>query len=99
MENGPPTALPSFITGEPKPSSSEGENLPVSEQTALPAPQNPPEAGAGPDENAPGDAPFPGRGRRRRLRSPYGFNARQATEDESDAPNANTVGDETPASE
>ncbi len=100
VENGPSTALPSFITGEPRPTSSEGDILPVSEQNAAPAPQSAPDASAAPGEDAPpNEAPFQGRGRRRRLRSPYGFNARQAGEDESDAPNADTVGDETPATE
>ena len=99
VENGPAAALPSFITGEPKPSIPEAENLPVSEQSVLPAPETSPDAAAGPDESASNDAPFQGRGRRRRLRSPYGFNARQTAEDDSEAPNANTVGDETPASE
>jgi uncharacterized protein DUF4167 len=99
VENGPAAALPSFITGESKPGGSEGDNnLPATEQNALPASQNAPDAGAAIGENVPGDGPFQGRGRRRRLRSPYGFNARQA-EDDSEAPSADAVGDETPATE
>jgi hypothetical protein len=96
MDNGPPT-LPSFITGEPKSSSPEGESMPASEP--LPAPQNAHDAGVGPGENAPSGIPIQGRGRRRRLRSPYGFNARQTPEEEAEAPNASTISDETPATE
>ena len=100
VENGP-AALPSFITGEPRSAGPEEESLPASasEQSAAPASESASDAGAAPAENAPSDIPFQGRGRRRRLRSPYGFNARQAPEEEAEAPNAGTIGDETPATE
>jgi uncharacterized protein DUF4167 len=94
----PATALPSFITGEPKSSAAETDSLPVSEQSAAPSGVNATETG--PEfSGTPSETPFPGRGRRRRLRSPYGYNARQAAEEEPDAPNASSVGDETSATE
>jgi Domain of unknown function (DUF4167) len=101
VENSTP-ALPSFITGEPRSSTPEDESVPAasaSEQSAVPASQNASDAGSASGENVQGEIPFQGRGRRRRLRSPYGFNARQTPEEEAAAPNANTIGDETPATE
>ncbi len=94
----PVPSLPSFITGEPKPNSPEPEVLSGSEQS-LASMQSAPDAPAAAGESNASEAPFPGRGRRRRLRSPYGFNARQATEEETEAPSANTVDDETPAND
>ncbi len=95
----PATALPSFITGEPKSGASEADNLPVPEQNTTPTGVNATETGPEFAGTPPSETVFPGRGRRRRLRSPYGFNARQAAEEESDAPNANSVDDETSATE
>jgi hypothetical protein len=98
VDSIPGTALPSFITGEPKSSVPDAEGLPVSQQDATPAAVNATEPG--PEfVGTPSETPIPTRGRRRRLRSPYGFNVRQPAEDDSDAPSAGSVGDETSASE
>jgi hypothetical protein len=98
VDSIPGTALPSFITGEPKSAAPDAESLPVSEQNAAPASVNATEPG--PElGGTTSETPFPSRGRRRRLRSPYGFNVRQPAEDDSDAPNPGSVGDETSASE
>ena len=95
-------ALPSFITGEPKSAVSEGNDMLVPEQgvtSAVPV-RNFPEAGAEFAEAPSSDSMLQGRGRRRRLRSPYGFNARQAAEeDDAEEPNTKSVGDETSATE
>ncbi len=48
------------------------------------------------NDGEPGDSRFPGRGRRRRLRSPYGFKAGQA---DSDVQDPSPVIDETPVTE
>ena len=96
----PEPALPSFITGEPKSGFSDPNGPPVSEQGATPAvvaPNSVPETNAELAETAPSDAMFQGRGRRRRLRSPYGFNARPAAEEDPEAPA--TKSDETSATE
>src|SRR5208337_489006 len=98
-ENMPATALPSFITGEPKSSGSESNSPPVPEQGSAPTTSPAPETGAAFAETAPNDPLFQGRGRRRRLRSPYGYSARQAAEEDPETPNADTIGDETPATE
>ncbi len=93
-------ALPSFITGEPKSGFSDPNGPPVSEQGPTPAvvaPNSVPETNAELAETAPSDAMFQGRGRRRRLRSPYGFNARPAAEEDPEAPA--TKSDETSATE
>ena len=98
-EGAPSAALPSFITGEPRPGGFEADASPTPEQSPASI-QDAPEAGVGGRENAPGEAPFPGRGRRRRLRSPYGFNSsRQVAEEEPAAPSAGAVGDDAPATE
>lgn len=98
-EGDQPTALPSFITGGPRPApAAEGEAAPAVE-TQSAATQPAETAPAFADEGAsPEDQPrFPGRGRRRRLRSPYGFNPAQ---DESGAPEAAPpVADEPPGNE
>jgi hypothetical protein len=97
-EGAPAATLPSFITGEPRTSGSEADAVSAPEQSPAPI-QNAPEAGVGAGENAPSETPFPSRGRRRRLRSPYGFNSRQVADEQSEATTASAVGDETPASE
>jgi len=98
-ESIPATALPSFITGEPKSNVSETNSLPVPEQGATPTTSGAPETGAAFGETTPNDPLLQGRGRRRRLRSPYGYSARQAAEEDPEAPNADTIGDETSATE
>jgi len=74
----PAAALPSFITAAPRiptPAESLDAPQPVLDEQQAQVPEvveNPAVAAAA--EDAPADARFP-RGRRRRLRSPYGFNA------------------------
>jgi hypothetical protein len=86
--------LPSFITGGPRIASGEAEGAPA--PFVEPAQQ----VSAAPDapfsEQVSEEARFPGRGRRRRLRSPYGFNAAQ---EDSEQPGERPVSDETPVSE
>ena len=81
-EGGPesvaPTGLPSFITERPRPSGGEEvtEGLPAVAVEVAATPQT-----GSNEANRPGpesqstEGGFPVRGRRRRLRSPYGFNA------------------------
>jgi hypothetical protein len=100
-EGAAPTALPSFITGEPKPGVSEANGSPMSEQgeaQATPAANSVPETSPDLVETAPSDSLFQGRGRRRRLRSPYGYSARQAAEEDSEPPTT-PLNDETSAGE
>ena len=77
--------LPSFITSAPRSNVGEGELPPP---TPVEPPQTPPDSDAGGNfgEAQGGDSRFPGRGRRRRLRSPYGFNVGQGGSDIQDAP-------------
>jgi hypothetical protein len=96
-EGQPSASLPPFITGEPRPGGLEADATSAPEKGAASI-QEAPEAGAS-GENAPGEASFPGRGRRRRLRSPYGFNSRQVAEENSATPSASPVGDDAPVTE
>jgi hypothetical protein len=94
------TALPPFITAGPKLPVPEtaGEGEPIGTmQTAAEQSLNPIDTPnpAIPDA-VPQDGRFPGRGRRRRLRSPYGFNASQG---DLDSQGPSTVSDETPVTE
>lgn len=98
-EGAGPAALPPFITGGARPGGPEGTDSPAS--VPAPEPVQPPSVEAlGADmpfsEGEPGDGRFPGRGRRRRLRSPYGFKAGQG---EADMPNPSPIDDETPVAE
>ena len=95
-----PNALPAFITATPKSNPAETEATPpgpeFSSDTTPSAPSEAPAPGA--FGESPSEGRFPGRGRRRRLRSPYGFNAPQggdAEPGESDTP----ISDETPIGE
>ena len=103
-----PAALPSFITSAPRlipPIEESQPSLPASvpSETAAALPQTQPqpmpeavEAAAAPEaEGSAGEARFP-RGRRRRLRSPYGFHA-AGHPDEGQPPEI--APEETPASE
>ncbi len=84
-----PPGLPSFITAAPRipaPVESLDAPQPVFEAPIEPAPPAPVEAPALAAEPPAGDAPAP-RGRRRRLRSPYGF---QGDVDPSAAPGGET---------
>jgi hypothetical protein len=98
-----PTGLPSFITASPRPNNPDlapsapspdtlGSPLPVA------APIAPPDAApAGFEAPSEGNA-FPARGRRRRLRSPYGFGG--AVPGEGEQPDATPeVADDTPVRE
>jgi hypothetical protein len=94
-ESPAPAALPSFITAAPR------SNVPESE--AAPQSADMPSTGviesvdaSGPLAEGASDPRFPGRGRRRRLRSPYGFNAPQR---EGDSDPAVPATDETPPGE
>jgi Domain of unknown function (DUF4167) len=79
IEPTTPAALPSFITAAPRVVGQEGQDAPqpviadigvdASEPSESPAPYNE------------GESRFPGRGRRRRLRSPYGFHAEANAEE------------------
>ena len=96
-ETATPTALPSFITAAPRivvgqeeidSQPQDGAHVGVESATGAEPPSN---RGEGP-----GEPRFPGRGRRRRLRSPYGFHG-GATDEEAASPS--TGSDETPLSE
>jgi hypothetical protein len=94
-ENAGGNSLPSFITGEPKPNPAEVNSPPVSESDSVSASTEATDASSAASEASPGDGVFPSRGRRRRLRSPYGFNVPQAARDDVDMQNPSPVGDET----
>jgi Domain of unknown function (DUF4167) len=69
----PSPGLPSFITASPRPNTMDSaSDAPAPETEASPTPVAAPEAGPGFESPSEGSA-FPARGRRRRLRSPYGF--------------------------
>ena len=80
LETAQPASLPSFITAPPRivAGQENGE--------AQPGPEMAVDAAAGAEPSAPfnesgGEGRFPGRGRRRRLRSPYGFHGGQSNDD------------------
>ena len=94
---GPAPGLPSFITSAPRPTPPESEAAPQPTPNAPPVAPEAPEAGPAFGESSSPEGRFPGRGRRRRLRSPYGFNVAQADADVQERrPN---VSDDTPANE
>jgi hypothetical protein len=89
-------ALPSFITGPARPSGPETDAAQPSADASFGEAErneNQPSFGDG----STGDNRFP-RGRRRRLRSPYGFNAAQSDE-EGPGPAPNPVSDESKVNE
>jgi len=91
-------ALPSFITGPARPPGAEPEApLPSPAHAQLEAERNEPAMPAF-GETAAGDHRFPPRGRRRRLRSPYGFNAVQSEQDAPE-PGPEPAADEPPVNE
>lgn len=79
-----PAALPSFITASPRPNSTEPvAGAPTPEAEVSPTPMATPEAGpSGLESPSEGNAAFQPRGRRRRLRSPYGFGGANSGEAE-----------------
>ena len=81
--------LPSFITSAPRPVPAEAEPQPAPTADIAPVASEAMEA------VAPVEGQFPGRGRRRRLRSPYGFNSAQSDSEIQ----TNPVDDETPVTE
>ncbi len=93
-------ALPSFITGPVRPTAAEPDapTPQVTEEAQPMEVQGAETAAPAFGEQPSGDVRFPPRGRRRRLRSPYGFNAAQSDEDLPDAP-PNPQNDETPVNE
>ena len=101
---GPPdaagaAALPSFITAPVRPSAAESDAPPSPVLETQPTDVEGNEAGAPAfGDAASGESRFPPRGRRRRLRSPYGFNAAQTDQDLPDA-EPNPMSDESPVNE
>ncbi len=93
-------ALPSFITGPTRTAATEPDSPPPSVVEVQPAVEAEANDAATPGfvESPTGEARFPQRGRRRRLRSPYGFNAAQS---EQDLPSVepNPMSDDTPVNE
>ncbi len=95
---GAPSALPSFITAAPR---SLGPQEPGEAQPE-PMVENGAEASraaepGGPEAEPSTEGRFPGRGRRRRLRSPYGFHAGTNPDEEGD--DSPIAADEAPISE
>ena len=95
-EGAAPAALPPFITGGPRPGPAEGDDSSGPGVEAVQTPVDAPGAEMPFNDGEPGDARFPGRGRRRRLRSPYGFKAGQG---DADVQDPSPVIDETPVTE
>lgn len=95
----PAPSLPSFITSGPKSNAPEGEAAPSpTSEVPVVAPETS-EAGPAFGETSSGEGRFPGRGRRRRLRSPYGFNVAQGADAEVQEASPPAVRDDTPVSE
>ena len=92
---GPAAALPSFITAGPRPGLGEGGESPIPAVEPALAPVEPPAGEMAFSDGESQDNRFP-RGRRRRLRSPYGFKAGPG---DGDAQNPSTVTDDTPVTE
>jgi hypothetical protein len=98
-----PTGLPSFITASPRPNNTDlTPSAPSPDTLASPppvaAPIAPPEAPPAAFESPSEGSAFPARGRRRRLRSPYGFGG--AASGEGEQPDATPeVADDTPVRE
>ncbi|MGO9422725.1 DUF4167 domain-containing protein [Roseiarcus sp.] len=90
--------LPSFITGPARPSVAEADAPQPSIPEAAPPEIETSEAAPTFGEAPAGEARFPPRGRRRRLRSPYGFNAAQSDQDPP-AETPNPMSDDSPVNE
>lgn len=81
-EAAAPAGLPSFITS-PRPNNADSPvAVPSADTLASPAPIATPEAAPSEFEPSSEGNAFPARGRRRRLRSPYGFGAANSGEGE-----------------
>ncbi len=93
------TNLPSFITGGPRPGGAEtGEIQSAPVEGAMATPAEAPESDLATQEQASPEGRFPSRGRRRRLRSPYGFNGSATAESDIDSPDP-AIRDEPPIAE
>lgn len=95
LESAQPATLPSFITAPPRIVAGQESD------ESQPGPEIAAESGAAPESAPPfdesgGEARFPGRGRRRRLRSPYGFHGGRSNDDSPSTPDS---ADEAPVSE
>jgi hypothetical protein len=94
-EGAGPAALPSFITGGARTGPAEGDS-PGPEIESVQTHVDAPAAETSINDGESEESRFPGRGRRRRLRSPYGFKAGQG---DADIQNPSPIDDETPVSE
>ncbi len=93
------TNLPSFITGGSRPGGAEtAETQPMPVADAMTTPAGAPESDLATHEPASAEGRFPGRGRRRRLRSPYGFNGSAAADSDMESRDP-AIGDEPPVAE
>jgi uncharacterized protein DUF4167 len=92
-EGAAPAGLPSFITASPRSSAADpAAGAPSPDAAGSPQPEAGPAAFESPQEQG----AFPARGRRRRLRSPYGFGA--ANSGEAGGPDAAPeIADDSPA--
>lgn len=87
-----PSGLPSFITASPRSGAADPAGVPPSDAAASPQPEAQPSGFESPQEGS----AFPARGRRRRLRSPYGFGG--ANSGENGGPDAAPeIADDSPA--
>ena len=92
-------ALPSFITGPTRTAAPETDSPPPQGVEVQPAVEVETNETAAPGFEGPaGESRFPQRGRRRRLRSPYGFNAAQSEQDQPSA-EPNPMSDDSPVNE
>ena len=98
-EAAAPTGLPSFITASPRANNTDPTaGAPSPDALASPAPVVTPETGPAEFESPSEGSAFPGRGRRRRLRSPYGFGG--AASGETEQPDTTPeIADDTPVRE
>jgi hypothetical protein len=93
-----PAGLPSFITASPRSNTTDPTSGAPPDTLASPGPIATPEAGPAGFESPSEGSAFPARGRRRRLRSPYGFGG--ANSGETDQPDtAPEIADDTPIRE
>jgi hypothetical protein len=100
VDGAPQPGLPSFITASPRTNAADPvSGAPLPDAIASPAPVVAPEAAPAEFESPTGESAFPPRGRRRRLRSPYGFGA-AASPGESGGPDTNPdITDDSPVRE
>jgi hypothetical protein len=87
--------LPSFITASPRSNTDPAAGAPLPDSGASPAPESGPSSGF---ESPSDGSAFPARGRRRRLRSPYGFGGANSSETEGPDP-AREITDDSPVTE